>query len=155
MLVPTFPILRAGESHTTERRKFRNFSKLQIRATPSSFLSRNNDGGTRKGRIFGWRLDFVNLVRERSPIKAPRPAGGIRRGSTVMSVTATTGMVIPERRRPVGQSCLQDPKVTQRSFDLRRPLRKRFAKSRSTARYVGAALIRRKIPLDVTCPRDL
>ena len=61
------------------------------------------------------------------------------------SVTATTGMEYPERRRPVGQSCLQDPKVTQRSFDLRRPLRKRFAKSRSTARYVGAALIR-KIP---------
>ena len=28
VLVPTFPILRAGESHTTERRKFRNFSKL-------------------------------------------------------------------------------------------------------------------------------
>ena len=53
-------------------------------------------------------------------------------------------MEIPERRRPVGQSCLQDPKVTQRSFDLRRPLRKRFAKSRPSARYVGAALIRKK-----------
>jgi hypothetical protein len=121
-----FPNLKSRYSEPQATRKKGSFEKLHFSLTRGL------------AQVSHWRkyksgdLPFavrssVNLVRERGPIKAPRPAGGIRRGSTVMSVTATTGMVIPERR-PDGL-WLQSLKVTQRSFDLRRPLRMRFAPS--------------------------
>ena len=78
--LPTFPILRAGESHYREKTKFPKLAEtssfLRIRSYPVSFLS-----GTpvykRNGSSVGVRSS-VNLVRERDPIAGATAARGIR-----------------------------------------------------------------------------
>ena len=90
--LPTFPILRAGTQSPkgNPARKKGSFEKLHFSLTRGL------------AQVSHWRkyksgdLPFavrssVNLVRERDPIAGATAARGIRRGSTVMSVTATTG----------------------------------------------------------------
>ncbi len=86
VLLPTFPMLRAGESHNRKKTKFLKLLEALVffrsGLTPASFLSKSisAEGIARwatKGRICRLRLDFVNLVRERAPLPVhrPRPPG--------------------------------------------------------------------------------
>ena len=130
VLLPTFPILRAGESHYREKTKFPKLAEtssfLRIRSYPASFLS-ETPNYKRNGSSVGVR-SFVKLASRSDPIAGATAARGIRAAPPIhRTVTVARGMVIPERR-PDGL-WLQSLKVTQRSFDLRRPLRMRFAPS--------------------------
>ena len=130
VLLPTFPILRAGESHYREKTKFPKLAEtssfLRIWSYPASFLSETPDY-KRNGSSVGVR-SFVKLASRSDPIAGATAARGIRAAPPIhRTVTVARGMVIPERR-PDGL-WLQSLKVTQRSFDLRRPLRMRFAPS--------------------------
>jgi len=78
--LPTFPILRAGESHYREKTKFPKLAEtssfLRIRSYPASFLSESETPDyKRNGSSVGVR-SFVKL-----PLPAPRPPGD-KSGST-------------------------------------------------------------------------
>ena len=80
VLLPTFPILRAGESHYREKTKFPKLAEtssfLRIRSYPASFLS-ETPNYKRNGSSVGVR-SFVKLASRSDPIAGATAARGIR-----------------------------------------------------------------------------
>ena len=78
VLLPTFPILRAGESHYREKTKFPKLAEtssfLRIWSYPASFLSETPDY-KRNGSSVGVR-SFVKLASRSDPIAGATAARG-------------------------------------------------------------------------------
>jgi hypothetical protein len=76
--LPTFPILRAGESHYREKTKFPKLAEtssfLRIRSYPAEFSFRNS-GLQKDGSSVGVR-SFVKLASRSDPIAGATAARG-------------------------------------------------------------------------------
>ena len=126
VLLPTFPILRAGESHYREKTKFPKLAEtssfLRIRSYPASFLS-ETPNYKRNGSSVGVR-SFVKLASRSDPIAGATAARGIRAAPPIQRDG--------DRCKRNGDSQSQDfrkcgckPKSggNAQILDLRRPLR--------------------------------
>ncbi len=119
VLLPTFPILRAGESHYREKTKFPKLAEtssfLRIRSYPASFLS-ETPNYKRNGSSVGVR-SFVKLASRSDPIAGATAARGIRAAPPIhRTVTVARGMEIPNRKTSGSAAASQNPEVTHRSL---------------------------------------